>query len=152
MNAEQKTVTIGDVVIGGGGPLTLIAGPCQLEGLDHALMIASAMAKATAAAGVGYVFKASYDKANRTSLKGKRGVGMDAGLEILSKVKAEIGCPVLTDVHEPHQCAPVAEAVDVLQIPAYLCRQTDLLIAAGKTALRSMSKRASSLRRGTWPM
>lgn len=150
MNAEQKTVTIGDVVIGDGGPLTLIAGPCQLEGLDHALMIASAMAKATAAAGVGYVFKASYDKANRTSLKGKRGVGMDAGLEILSKVKAEIGCPVLTDVHEPHQCAPVAEAVDVLQIPAYLCRQTDLLIAAGKTGAAVNVKKGQFL--APWDM
>ncbi len=150
MNAEQKTVTIGDVVIGGGGPLTLIAGPCQLEGLDHALMIASAMAKATAAAGVGYVFKASYDKANRTSLKGKRGVGMDAGLEILSKVKAEIGCPVLTDVHEPHQCAPVAEAVDVLQLPAYLCRQTDLLIAAGKTGAAVNVKKGQFL--APWDM
>ena len=133
MSVQQKSVAIGDLVIGDGGPLTVIAGPCQLESLDHALMIAEAMARATEDAGVGYIFKASYDKANRTSLSGKRGVGMEAGLEILAKVRRDIGCPVVTDVHEPPQCAPVAEVVDVLQIPAYLCRQTDLLIAAGET-------------------
>jgi len=96
-------------------------------------MIAETMVKACADAGARYVFKASYDKANRTSLSGKRGVGMEEGLRILSDVKAEFGCPVLTDVHASDQCAPVAEAADVLQIPAFLCRQTDLLVAAGET-------------------
>lgn len=150
MSVPQKPVTIGDLVIGDGGPLTLIAGPCQLESRDHAMMIAEAMAKATAAAGIGYIFKGSYDKANRTSLSGKRGVGMDAGLKILGDVRAEIGCPVLTDVHEPPQCAPVAEVVDVLQIPAYLCRQTDLLIAAGETGAAINVKKGQFL--APWDM
>lgn len=150
MSEQQKSVAIGDLVIGAGGPLTVIAGPCQLEGLDHALMIAEAMAKAAASAGVGYIFKASYDKANRTSLSGARGVGMDAGLEILARVRAEFGCPVLTDVHEPPQCAPVAEVVDVLQIPAYLCRQTDLLIAAGDTGAAVNIKKGQFL--APWDM
>lgn len=150
MSSEQKFVAIGDLTIGGGGPLTLIAGPCQLEGRDHALMIADAMAKATTAAGIGYIFKASFDKANRTSLNGKRGVGMDAGLQILSDVRAEIGCPVLTDVHEPPQCAIAAEAVDVLQIPALLCRQTDLLLAAGATGAAMNVKKGQFL--APWDM
>jgi 2-dehydro-3-deoxyphosphooctonate aldolase (KDO 8-P synthase) len=114
-------------------PLTVIAGPCQLEGRDHALMIAEAMAKACAAVGASYVFKASYDKANRTSLSGKRGLGMDEGLRILSDIRDAAGCPVLTDVHGPEQCQAVADAVDVMQIPAFLSRQTDLLLAAGQT-------------------
>lgn len=121
------------VTIGGGAPLVLIAGPCQLEGLDHARGIAGALAGICARHGVGFVFKGSYDKANRSSLAGKRGLGIDEGLAILSAIRAEFGCPVLTDVHEAAQCAPVAEAVDVLQIPAFLCRQTDLLLAAGRT-------------------
>ncbi len=114
-------------------PLTIIAGPCQLESRDHAMMIAEAMAEACQKSGAAYVFKASYDKANRTSLKGKRGLGMDEGLSILAHVRAQIGCPVLTDVHGPEQCKAVAEAVDVMQIPAFLSRQTDLLVAAGET-------------------
>lgn len=129
----MKTIALGSVEISNDAPLVVIAGPCQLEGRDHALMIAEKMAAACAEVGAGYVFKASYDKANRTSVGGKRGLGMDAGLEVLSQVKAEIGCPVLTDVHAPEQCAPVAEVVDILQIPAFLCRQTDLLVAAGQT-------------------
>ncbi len=129
----MKTVQIGPVACGNDHPLTVIAGPCQLESLDHALMIASRMATVCAAAGAGYVFKASYDKANRTSASGIRGMGMEAGLEVLAQVRAQIGCPVLTDVHGPDQCAPVAQAVDVLQIPAFLSRQTDLLLAAGQT-------------------
>lgn len=134
MSEARRSIEIGHgVAAGAGAPLLLIAGPCQLESLDHALMIAETMAGAAAKAGMGYVFKASYDKANRTSLSGKRGLGMEKGLEILAAVRARIGCPVLTDVHEPGQCAPVAEAVDVLQIPAFLCRQTDLLLAAGET-------------------
>lgn len=129
----MKTVQIGSVACGNDHPLTIIAGPCQLESLDHALMIASRMAEICAAAGAGYVFKASYDKANRTSASGIRGLGMEAGLEVLAKVRKQIGCPVLTDIHAPDQCAPAAEAVDVLQIPAFLSRQTDLLLAAGQT-------------------
>ncbi|MBF9030551.1 3-deoxy-8-phosphooctulonate synthase [Rhodobacterales bacterium HKCCE3408] len=126
-------VSTGGVTFGNDRPLTVIAGPCQLESADHALMIAERMATACEAAGAQYVFKASYDKANRTSLSGKRGLGMEAGLKILSQVRAKVGCPVLTDIHGPDQCAPVAEAVDILQIPAFLSRQTDLLLAAGET-------------------
>lgn len=126
-------VSIGPLTVGNDRPLTVIAGPCQIESLDHALMIAERMAAICAEAGAGYVFKASYDKANRTSISGQRGVGMDEGLRVLAEVKARIGCPVLTDIHGPDHCAPVAEVVDVLQIPAFLCRQTDLLLAAGET-------------------
>jgi 2-dehydro-3-deoxyphosphooctonate aldolase (KDO 8-P synthase) len=126
-------VHIGDLTIGNDRPLTVIAGPCQLESLDHALMIARAMKAACDAAGAGYVFKASYDKANRTSLSGKRGLGMDAGLEVLATVRKEIGVPVLTDIHTAEQCAIAAKSVDIIQIPAFLCRQTDLLLAAGET-------------------
>ncbi|MEM7721735.1 MAG: 3-deoxy-8-phosphooctulonate synthase [Pseudomonadota bacterium] len=129
----MHTIETGPVAFGNDRPLVVIAGPCQLESRDHALMIAEAMAKACADAGAGFVFKASYDKANRTSLSGERGLGMDKGLEVLAAVKAEIGCPVLTDVHAPDQCVPVAEVCDILQIPAFLSRQTDLLVAAGKT-------------------
>ncbi len=114
-------------------PLTIIAGPCQLESRDHAMMIAETMAEACQKAGAGYVFKASYDKANRTSLSGKRGLGMEDGLSILAYVREQIGCPVLADVHGPEQCQAVADAVDVMQIPAFLSRQTDLLVAAGET-------------------
>ena len=126
-------VSLADLTIGNDLPLTLIAGPCQLESADHAQMIAGAMKEACAAAGAQYVFKASYDKANRTSLTGRRGLGMDEGLKVLQGVKDAIGVPVLTDIHGPDQCAPVAEVADILQIPAFLCRQTDLLIAAGET-------------------
>ncbi len=126
-------VSIGDLVIGNERPLTVIAGPCQLETLDHALMIASTLAAACSEAGLGFVFKASYDKANRTSLSGRRGPGLEAGLEMLAEVRRRCACPVLTDIHTPEQCAQAAEAVDIIQIPAFLCRQTDLLIAAGET-------------------
>ena len=128
----MKDVSIGGLTVGNDRPLLVIAGPCQLESLDHAQMIAGTLAEACARAGAQYVFKASYDKANRTSLKGKRGLGMEAGLQILAAVKA-MGMPVLTDFHEPEQAAEVASVVDVLQIPALLCRQTDLLLAAGRT-------------------
>ncbi len=128
----MKDVKIGGLTAGNDRPLLVIAGPCQLESLDHAQMIAGVLAEACKAAGAQFVFKASYDKANRTSLKGKRGLGMEAGLKILAAVKA-MGMPVLTDFHEPEQAAEVASVVDVLQIPALLCRQTDLLLAAGRT-------------------
>jgi 2-dehydro-3-deoxyphosphooctonate aldolase (KDO 8-P synthase) len=129
----MKTVSFGKVQASNDLPLTVIAGPCQLESYDHALMIAEQMAEACAKAGAGYVFKASYDKANRTSLSGKRGLGIEEGLSVLSKIRDAVGCPVLTDVHAPEQCQAVADAVDVMQIPAFLSRQTDLLVAAGKT-------------------
>ena len=129
----MKQVEIGPVQVGNDASLTVIAGPCQLEGLDHARMIADRMTGICAKHGAGFVFKGSYDKANRTSLSGQRGLGMDEGLSILQSISQEFGCPTLTDVHAPDQCATVAEAVDVLQIPAFLCRQTDLLLAAGET-------------------
>ena len=121
------------LAMGNDRPLTVIAGPCQLESRAHALMIARAMAEACDKAGAGFVFNGSYDKANRTSLSGKRGLGMDEGLQVLADVKAELGCPVLTDVHGADHCAPVAAVCDIIQIPAFLCRQTDLLLAAGET-------------------
>ncbi len=128
-----RHVRIGDVTLGADLPLTVIAGPCQLESLDHALMIAERMAAVCADNGLGFIFKASYDKANRTSLGAQRGLGIEAGLDVLAEVRARVGAPVLTDVHAADQCARVAQAVDVLQIPAFLCRQTDLLLAAGET-------------------
>ena len=124
---------IGNTNIGNDQPLNIIAGPCQLESSEHSLMIAKSMADACAKVGAGYIFKGSFDKANRTSISGKRGVGLSEGLKILEKVKASVGCPVLTDVHDASQCSEVASIVDILQIPAFLCRQTDLLIAAAKT-------------------
>ncbi len=128
----MKTVNIGGLSVSNDSPLLVIAGPCQLESLDHAQMIAGAMAEACAKAGAQYVFKASYDKANRTSLKGRRGLGMEAGLRVLEAVRA-MGMPVLTDIHDIAQAREAATVVDVIQIPAFLCRQTDLLIAAGET-------------------
>ncbi len=127
------SVTIGDVEIGNDLPFALIAGPCQMESLDHARLIAGQMAETCARLSIPFIFKASYDKANRSSLAGKRGLGMAAGLEVLGRIREEFACPVLTDVHEPGHCAPAAEVCDVLQIPAFLCRQTDLLLAAGAT-------------------
>ena len=128
----MKEVSFGGVTVGNLRPLLVIAGPCQLESLDHAQMIAGVMADACAAAGAQYVFKASYDKANRTSLGGRRGMGMDAGLRVLESIRAS-GLPVLTDVHDAAQAREVGAVVDVIQIPAFLCRQTDLLLAAGET-------------------
>jgi len=129
---RMRDVTIGGLTVGNDRPLLVIAGPCQLESLDHAQMIAGAMAEACRAAGAQYVFKASYDKANRTSLSGKRGLGMEAGLKVLDAVRG-MGMPVLTDVHDAGQAREAARVVDVIQIPAFLCRQTDLLLAAGET-------------------
>lgn len=137
-------VTIRDVIVGNDRPLTVIAGPCQLESEDHAQMIAGKMKEACAAAGAQYIFKASYDKANRTSLSGKRGLGIDQGLKVLQSVGKAMDVPVLTDVHSDTQCAIAADAVDVLQIPAFLCRQTDLLLAAGNTGA------AVNVKKGQW--
>jgi 2-dehydro-3-deoxyphosphooctonate aldolase (KDO 8-P synthase) len=128
----MKDVAIGNLRVGNDRPLMVIAGPCQLESLDHALMIAGTMAEACAAAGAQFVFKASYDKANRTSLSGRRGLGIEAGLQVLAAVRAT-GVPVLTDIHDADQARAAAQVVDVIQIPAFLCRQTDLLLAAGET-------------------
>jgi 2-dehydro-3-deoxyphosphooctonate aldolase (KDO 8-P synthase) len=128
----MRDVAIGGLRVGNTRPLLVIAGPCQLESLDHAQMIAGVMAEACAAAGAQFVFKASYDKANRTSLTGRRGLGIDAGLQVLAAVRAT-GVPVLTDIHDAEQARAAAQVVDVIQIPAFLCRQTDLLLAAGAT-------------------
>jgi 2-dehydro-3-deoxyphosphooctonate aldolase (KDO 8-P synthase) len=146
----MKTVTIGDISVSNTAPFALIAGPCQLESLDHARMLAARIAQAAEATDTPWIFKASYDKANRSSLKGKRGLGMDEGLTILSKIKAEFGVPVLTDIHTAEQCAPVAQAVDVLQIPAFLSRQTDLLLAAGETGAAINVKKGQFL--APWDM
>lgn len=129
----NTTVKVGPVSFGNSLPLALIAGPCALESRDHAFQMAGALKEICASLGIGLVYKTSFDKANRTSLTGKRGVGLDEALPIFQDIKAEFDLPVLTDVHEPGQCAEVGEVVDVLQIPAFLCRQTDLLLAAAAT-------------------
>ncbi|WP_073211155.1 3-deoxy-8-phosphooctulonate synthase [Acidocella aminolytica] len=131
--APESIATVGGVRFGNALPLALIAGPCQIESSAHAFECASALKEIGERLGIGLVFKSSFDKANRTSLSGARGVGLDAALQIFSDIKAKLGLPLLTDVHEREQCAPVAEVVDILQIPAFLCRQTDLLIAAAET-------------------
>ncbi|WP_338549302.1 3-deoxy-8-phosphooctulonate synthase [Roseovarius phycicola] len=146
----MKTINISGLRVGNDQPLTLIAGPCQMESREHALMIAREMKSACDAAGAQYIFKASFDKANRTSLSGKRGVGLQEGLDILQTVKDDVGVPVLTDIHLPEQCAPVAKVVDVLQIPAFLCRQTDLLLAAGETGAAINVKKGQFL--APWDM
>lgn len=129
----DKTITIGNVTFANDRPISLIAGPCQLESRDHAFIMAGALKEMSEKLGIGLVYKSSYDKANRTSLTGKRGLGLEKSLAIFSDIKREFGLPVLTDVHTEEQCKLVAEHVDVLQIPAFLCRQTDLLIAAANT-------------------
>ncbi|MEI2686873.1 MAG: 3-deoxy-8-phosphooctulonate synthase [Cypionkella sp.] len=128
----MKVVSFGGLAIGNDLPLVVIAGPCQIESLDHAQMIAGKMAEACAASGAGFIFKASYDKANRSALSGRRGPGLRDGLRILETIRAS-GIPVLTDVHDIAQAREAAMVVDVIQIPAFLCRQTDLLVAAGET-------------------
>jgi 2-dehydro-3-deoxyphosphooctonate aldolase (KDO 8-P synthase) len=133
MDAEQRIVRVGTIEIGNALPFVLIAGPCQIESRAHALEVAGALRSLSDATGVKVIYKSSYDKANRTSAGTARGVGMAQGLAILAEVRERFGLPVLTDVHAADQCAPAAEAVDVLQIPAFLCRQTDLLLAAGET-------------------
>jgi 2-dehydro-3-deoxyphosphooctonate aldolase (KDO 8-P synthase) len=129
----QRTVRVGDVSFANDAPIAVFAGPCQMESRAHALEMAAALKEIAARLGLGFVFKTSFDKANRTSLQGKRGLGLDAALAVFAEIRETLGLPVVTDVHEPGQCAVVAETVDVLQIPAFLCRQTDLLVAAAKT-------------------
>jgi len=131
--SPNPVVTIGNARFGNALPLALIAGPCQLESRAHALEIASALKEIAARVGIGLVYKTSFDKANRTSSRSARGIGLDAALPIFAEIREKLGLPVLTDVHEPAQCARVAQVVDVLQIPAFLCRQTDLLVAAAET-------------------
>ncbi|MEM1373865.1 MAG: 3-deoxy-8-phosphooctulonate synthase [Pseudomonadota bacterium] len=145
----MKSVQIGAITVSNDAPLTLIAGPCQLESLGHAQMIAGTMAEGCAALGVGYVFKSSFDKANRSSLGGRRGLGIDEGLTILGAVKA-MGMPVLTDIHSPEQASQAAEVCDVLQIPAFLARQTDLLLAAGQSGAAVNVKKAQFM--APWDM
>ncbi len=128
-----RSITVGDIEVGNDKPLVLIAGPCVMESRDHALDMSGALADMAKKLGIGLIYKTSYDKANRTSGGSERGVGLDEALPVFAEIGKETGLPVLTDVHEPDHCAQAAEAVDVLQIPAFLCRQTDLLVAAGKT-------------------
>ena len=130
---ERRTVQVGDVAIANNLPFVLIAGPCQIESRRHALEVSAALRELSAATGVSLIYKSSFDKANRTSVSAARGVGMHDGLAILAEVRESTRLPTLTDVHAPQQCAVAAQAVDVLQIPAFLCRQTDLLLAAGET-------------------
>lgn len=129
----MKLVNVGNIKVSNELPFTLIAGPCQLESLDHARMMCEQILEACAPTNTNLIFKSSYDKANRTSLNSSRGLGMDRGLTVLDTIKKEFGVPVITDVHETTHCPIVAQVVDVIQIPAFLCRQTDLLIAAGET-------------------
>ena len=146
----MKHVDVAGLTVGNDLPLTVIAGPCALESADHAQMIAGTMKEICDKAGAQYVFKASYDKTNRTSVGAGRGMGIETGLEVLDSVRKSIGVPVLTDVHERGQCAPAAEVVDILQIPAFLCRQTDLLLAAGETGAAINVKKGQFL--APWDM
>jgi 2-dehydro-3-deoxyphosphooctonate aldolase (KDO 8-P synthase) len=131
--AANAIVTVGPARFGNVLPLALIAGPCALESRDHALEMASALKEIAGRIGIALVYKTSFDKANRTSAKSNRGIGLDAALPIFAEIRERLGLPILTDVHETQQCAPVAEVADVLQIPAFLCRQTDLILAAAAT-------------------
>lgn len=148
--SNARTIRVGAVEVANDRPFVLIAGPCQIESRDHALEVAEVLASACSRAGVPLIFKSSYDKANRTSVSGQRGIGMQAGLEILAEIRRRFDCPVLTDVHEPPHCAVAAEYVDVLQIPAFLCRQTDLLLAAGETGVTVNVKKGQFL--APWEM
>ncbi|MEJ2026070.1 MAG: 3-deoxy-8-phosphooctulonate synthase [Limibacillus sp.] len=150
MSEPNRSVAIGDLTVANDRPFTLIAGPCQIESRQHALETSQAIKEITDALGIPLIYKSSFDKANRTSLKAARGVGIGEGLEILAEVRASTGCPTLTDVHLPEQCAPAAEAVDVHQIPAFLCRQTDLLIAAAETGAAINVKKGQFL--APWDM
>ena len=131
--APNPVVTVGSVTFANDRPISVFAGPCQMESRSHALEMAAALKEICARLGIGLVYKTSFDKANRTSLSGRRGMGLSAALPVFAEIRDSLGLPCVTDVHEAAQCAPVAEVVDVLQIPAFLCRQTDLLIAAAKT-------------------
>ncbi|MCV6577033.1 MAG: 3-deoxy-8-phosphooctulonate synthase [Cohaesibacter sp.] len=133
MSAPNSIVSAGSVQFGNDLPLSVMAGPCQMESRDHAMEMAAALKEISDNLGIGIVYKSSFDKANRTSLTAARGVGLNKAVEVFAEIKDRYGLPVVTDVHEVHQCAPAAEVVDILQIPAFLCRQTDLLVAAAKS-------------------
>lgn len=133
MTKPNSSVTVGNVTFSNNAPLSIIAGPCQMESRNHAFDMAGSIKEITDKLGIGFVYKSSFDKANRTSLSSKRGIGLEKAMDIFADLKREFQVPVLTDVHTEEQCAMVADIVDVLQIPAFLCRQTDLLIAAAKT-------------------
>jgi len=150
MVSPAKQFQIGDIKVGNDLPFSALIGPCQIEGLDHTLFMAEKINKACEQAGVEFIYKSSFDKANRSSVSAARGVGIDDGLEILAKVKSEFGCGVVTDIHEAGQCAKVAEVADILQIPAFLCRQTDLLLAAGNTGAAVNVKKGQFL--APWDM
>jgi 2-dehydro-3-deoxyphosphooctonate aldolase (KDO 8-P synthase) len=148
--SSPRRVEVGPVTLGNDLPLALIAGPCQIESRAHALETAGALVEMCAPRALGLIYKSSFDKANRTSAASPRGLGLAKGIEALAEVRARYGCPVLTDVHESHQCRPVADAVDVLQIPAFLCRQTDLLEAAARTGAAVHVKKGQFL--APWDM
>jgi len=151
MSEKPNTVvTVAKVKFGNALPLAVIAGPCALESRAHAFDTASALKEISAKLQVGFVYKTSFDKANRTSASSARGLGLDKALAIFADLRNELGIPVLTDVHEPDQCAPVAEVVDILQIPAFLCRQTDLLVAAARTGRPTNVKKGQFL--APWDM
>jgi len=146
----NSAVDIGNVTFGNDRPIALFAGPCQMESRAHALEMASALKEICGRLGIGLVYKTSFDKANRTSLTAKRGVGLDGALAVFAEIRESLGLPVVTDVHEAGQCARLAEVVDVLQIPAFLCRQTDLLIAAARTGRAVKIKKGQFL--APWDM
>ena len=149
-DAACKTVRVGNLSIANHLPLTVLAGPCALESREHALEVSAALKEMSENLGIGLIYKTSFDKANRTSINSARGIGIDAALPILAEVRERTGLPVVTDVHEAGQCAPAAEAVDVLQIPAFLCRQTDLLLAAANTGAAVNVKKGQFL--APWDM
>lgn len=146
----MRTVTIGKVTIANDRPLVLIAGPCAMESRAHAFEMAAALSEMCAELGMGLIFKSSFDKGNRTAIGSPRGIGLAKALDIFAELRTRFGCPVITDVHDASQCAPVAAAVDVLQIPAYLCRQTDLLAAAARTGAAINVKKGQFL--APWDM
>ncbi|OBX18601.1 3-deoxy-8-phosphooctulonate synthase [Erythrobacter sp. QSSC1-22B] len=146
----MKTVTVGALEIANDRPFVLIAGPCAMESRAHALEMAAALHEMCETLGIGLIYKSSFDKGNRTSIGSPRGIGLDKALEVFAEVRERFGCPVITDVHDAAQCAPVAEAVDVLQIPAFLCRQTDLLVAAAETGCAINIKKGQFL--APWDM
>ncbi len=149
MAEPNRTVRVGEVAFANDAPFALIAGPCQMESRDHAFDMAGALKEICGRLGLPLVYKSSFDKANRTSLSGRRGIGLQEALPIFADVKKELGLPVLTDIHTAEQCADVAEVADILQIPAFLCRQTDLLIAAAKTGRVINVKKGQFLAPGT---
>lgn len=146
----MNTVSIGTLDIANDKPFVLIAGPCAMESRDHAMDMAAALTELCGNLGIGLIYKSSFDKGNRTSIDSPRGIGMDKALGVFAEIRERFGCPVITDVHEPAQCAPVAEVVDVLQIPAFLCRQTDLLVAAAETGCAINIKKGQFL--APWDM